>query len=91
MNKGIWKLIVGIILVLIGVGLGIAYLTEHHGKNNKATHITILLIVGIIFAIAGLTLVIWYMVGSRPSKKQALENMGIPVIEMTSYGGMKMM
>lgn len=85
MNKNTWKLIVGIILVIVGVGLGIAYLTEHHGKNNKATHITILLIVGIIFFIAGLALVIWYLFSSRPGKKQALENMGIPVIELPVY------
>lgn len=89
MNKNLWKLIVGIILVLIGVGLCVAYLTQHHGKNNKATHITILLIVGIIFAVAGLALVIWYLVSTRPSKKQALENMGISVIEMPNYYGMK--
>jgi hypothetical protein len=91
MSKNLWKLILGIILVIVGVGLGIAYLTEHHGKNNKATHITILLIVGIVLAIAGLALVIWYIVSTRPSKKQSLENMGIPVIEMPAYGGTKMM
>ena len=85
MNKNSWKLIVGIILVILGVGLGIAYLTEHHGKNNKTSTITALLIVGIIAFVAGLALVIWYIVSTRPNKKQALENMGIPVIEMPVY------
>ena len=85
MAKNIWKLIVGIVLVIVGVGMGIAYLAEHHGKNNKATNITILLILGIIFFLAGLALVIWYLISSRPSKKQSLENMGIPVIELPAY------
>lgn len=84
MNWNPWILIIGIILIIVGVGLIVVYIIEYVDKKNKTTKNTILIIVGSVLLVVGLAMGIFYLIKNRRSKKQALEDAGVAVLDMPS-------
>lgn len=81
-------IVIGIGLLVIGLALLVYFGVKYFDHKKKSTTNTVLMILGAILTIAGVGLIIWYVVATRRNKQQKLADAGI---EMASLSDMPMM